>query len=358
MWWVAPDRFNRRDRFVGVCLVRYLRSSCDTRVPVRLLDRAHAGQTSGRPGQPSTLLGVIRRRAATARVHLRARRSRAAIRKVGAPLGVIIALGTLAGLIVILLTAVNPVGTAIGFVLATVAMTVVVLAYLWLDRWEPEPPRLLVFAFLWGASVAVVLVGRPELVLEASLIPPGDAATGVSPSRSRIGAPLIEEAAKGAVPAAHDDRPAPQRTQLADRLPGLRGLIGAGFAWLENILYIANGESLGRVAGHRGAAADHGAVRSSAVHHDVRASGCTSRCSSANAIAKVGCILLGYAGAVVHARAVERLVAARCRDLLPGLRVLDGAGLRAGDHAGRHTAGAGNSGSSPPNCPAWWPRAW
>ena len=69
----------------------------------------------------------------------------------------IIALGTVAGLIVIGLTAFNPVGTAIGFVLSSVAMTVVVLAYLWLDRWEPEPPRLLVLAFLWGASVAVVI---------------------------------------------------------------------------------------------------------------------------------------------------------------------------------------------------------
>ena len=72
------------------------------------------------------------------------------IRKVGAPLGVIIVLGTVTGLIVIGLTAVNPVGTAIGFALSSVAMTVVVLAYLWLDRWEPEPPRLLVLAFLWG----------------------------------------------------------------------------------------------------------------------------------------------------------------------------------------------------------------
>ena len=51
------------------------------------------------------------------------------IRKVGAPLGVIIALGTVAGLMVILLTAVNPVGTAIGFVLSSVAMTVVVLRF-------------------------------------------------------------------------------------------------------------------------------------------------------------------------------------------------------------------------------------
>lgn len=41
----------------------------------------------------------------------------------------IIGLGTLTGLIVILLTAVNPVGTAIGFVLSSVAITGAVLAY-------------------------------------------------------------------------------------------------------------------------------------------------------------------------------------------------------------------------------------
>ncbi|MDT5094402.1 MAG: protease PrsW, partial [Mycobacterium sp.] len=45
----------------------------------------------------------------------------------------VILLGTVAGLIVILLTALNPLGTAVGFVLSSVAMTVVVLAYLWLD---------------------------------------------------------------------------------------------------------------------------------------------------------------------------------------------------------------------------------
>ena len=76
----------------------------------------------------------------------------------------------------ILLTAVNPVGTAIGFVLATVAMMIVLLAYLWLDRWEPEPPRLLVLAFLWGASVAIVVSMVLELVF-GSLLATGEAAT-------------------------------------------------------------------------------------------------------------------------------------------------------------------------------------
>ncbi len=117
------------------------------------------------------------------------------VRKVGAPLGVLILLGTIAGLIVIALTAFNPVGTGIGFVMSSVAMTVVVLAYLWLDRWEPEPPRLLVLAFLWGASVAVIIASILQVVAEAAINP--GATESVSPVTIVLGAPLTEEAAKG-----------------------------------------------------------------------------------------------------------------------------------------------------------------
>ena len=116
------------------------------------------------------------------------------IRKVGAPLGVLILLGTIAGLVVIALTALNPVGAAIGFVLSSVAMTIVLLAYLWLDRWEPEPPRLLILAFLWGASVAVVIATILQLTLEAAINSGG---TEASPVSIVLGAPLTEEAAKG-----------------------------------------------------------------------------------------------------------------------------------------------------------------
>ena len=28
--------------------------------------------------------------------------------------------------------------------------------FLWIDRWEPEPPRLLLLAFAWGACVAAL----------------------------------------------------------------------------------------------------------------------------------------------------------------------------------------------------------
>ncbi|KUI47842.1 hypothetical protein AU198_22415 [Mycobacterium sp. GA-1199] len=165
------------------------------------------------------------------------------VRKVGAPLAVLILLATVVGLIIIGLTALNPIGAGIGLVLSSLAMVVVVLAYVWLDRFEPEPPRLLAFAFLWGASVAVVLSVILGLYLE-SLIVTGDS-DGVSPVSVVVIAPVIEEAAKGAfLLVMMTGRRRRELNSLTDCLV-YAGLVGAGFAWLEDILYIASGESLG-----------------------------------------------------------------------------------------------------------------
>ncbi|KUI12020.1 hypothetical protein AU193_02670 [Mycobacterium sp. GA-1285] len=165
------------------------------------------------------------------------------VRKVGAPLAVLILLATVVGLIVIGLTALNPLGAGIGLVLSSLVMVVVVLAYVWLDRFEPEPPRLLAFAFLWGASVAVVLSVILGLYLE-SLIVTGDS-DGVSAVSVVVIAPVIEEAAKGTfLLVMMTGRRRRELNSLTDCLV-YAGLVGAGFAWLEDILYIASGESLG-----------------------------------------------------------------------------------------------------------------
>ncbi len=164
------------------------------------------------------------------------------IRKVGAPLGVIIALGTVAGLILILLTAVNPVGTSIGFALSTLAMALVLLAYLWLDRWEPEPPRLLVLAFLWGASVAVLVSLILELMVE-SAINPGQKETSFA--GAAIAAPVIEEAAKGLfLLIMMTGRRRRELNSLTDCLV-YAGVTAVGFAWLEDVFYIADAGSIG-----------------------------------------------------------------------------------------------------------------
>ena len=218
------------------------------------------------------------------------------IRKVGAPLAVIIVLGTVAGLIVIALTALNPVGTAIGFVLSSVAMTVVVLAYLWLDRWEPEPPRLLVLAFLWGATVAVIIASTIQIYAE-SVINPGGTVT-VSWVSVVIGAPLTEEAAKGLF--------------LLLMMTGLRrnelnsltdclvyaGLTGAGFAWLEDILYIGGGESLADSLLTAALRLIMGPFAHS-LFTTMFGIGVYFALRQRNSLAKAGCILLGYLGAVI-----------------------------------------------------------
>lgn len=218
------------------------------------------------------------------------------VRKVGAPLGVLILLGTIAGLIVIALTAFNPVGTAIGFVLSSIAMTVVVLAYLWLDRWEPEPPRLLVLAFLWGASVAVVIASILQLVAEAA-INPGNGES-VSPVTIVLGAPLTEEAAKGLfLLLMMTGRRRNELNSLTDCLV-YAGLVGAGFAWLEDILYIGGGETVGDsllTAAMRLIMAPF----AHSLFTTMFGIGVWFALQHSKGLVKVGFILLGYLGAVI-----------------------------------------------------------
>ena len=218
------------------------------------------------------------------------------VRKVGAPLGVLITLGTITGLIVIALTAFNPVGTSIGFVLSSVAMTVVVLAYLWLDRWEPEPPRLLMLAFLWGASVAVIIASILQLVTEAAINP--GRPESVSPVTIVLGAPLTEEAAKGLfLLLMMTGRRRNELNSLTDCLV-YAGLVGAGFAWLEDILYIGSGETVGDsllTAAMRLIMAPF----AHSLFTTMTGIGVYFALQRRNAIAKAGCVLLGYVGAVI-----------------------------------------------------------
>ncbi|GAB7070855.1 PrsW family intramembrane metalloprotease [Mycolicibacterium hodleri] len=218
------------------------------------------------------------------------------IRKVGAPLGAIIAMGIVAGLSVILLTAVNPAGTSIGFVLATVAVALVLLAYLWLDRWEPEPPRLLVLAFTWGASVAVVVSVILELVF-GSLLATGQAATDEFVTLAIV-APIVEEAAKGAfLLVMMTGRRRNELNSLTDCLV-YAGIVAAGFAWLENIAYIGGGESLGGSLATAGLRLVMGPF-AHPLFTTMTAIGVHVGLQRRDPLAKVGCILAGYAGAVV-----------------------------------------------------------
>src|SRR3954453_7536245 len=72
----------------------------------------------------------------------------------------------------------------------------VVATFLWIDRWEPEPPRLLLLAFAWGACVAALtalLVNSGAALIAEEVIGrvSGDVVGSV------VVAPFVEEALKG-----------------------------------------------------------------------------------------------------------------------------------------------------------------
>lgn len=212
------------------------------------------------------------------------------IRKVGAPLGVIIGLGVIVGCILLLGILARPAGTTLGFVLASCATAIVILTYLWFDRWEPEPPRLLIFAFVWGASISVVI----SLALEQMSTP----VLGEGFAAMAMGAPVIEEAAKGLfLLFMMTGRRRNELNSLTDCLV-YAGFVAAGFAWLENIFYIAMGDSIGKsllTAGFR-------LVMGPFAHPlftSMTGIGVYLALQHRSAVGKILLIGLGYAGAVI-----------------------------------------------------------
>ena len=131
----------------------------------------------------------------------------------------------------VLLASGEPQAIAIGLVLAVLPVGPLVACYVWLDRYEPEPRRLLVAAFLWGALVATTVA----LVVQAL-----DQAINRSPTvwSAVVMAPLTEEAGKGVFVLLLLYL---RRHTIDGVIDGLvyAGLVGIGFAFTENILYYA-----------------------------------------------------------------------------------------------------------------------
>jgi len=167
-------------------------------------------------------------------------------RKVGASRLVIILLAILTALLLLLFTAANPGGTLTALVLSSLAMLVVLLCYRWLDRWEPEPRRLLQLAFLWGASIAVLLaVGLETFGSTVATVKPLVSKTF---DQAAIQAPFIEEAAKGLfLLIMLTGRRRHQLNSLTDCMV-YAGVVAVGFAWMEDIVYIAPADSPGQMA--------------------------------------------------------------------------------------------------------------
>jgi RsiW-degrading membrane proteinase PrsW (M82 family) len=139
--------------------------------------------------------------------------------------------------VVYLIVGLGPDAFALGGVMALVPLAIVFFGVRWIDRWEPEPRLAVVFAFLWGAAVAVIIalvVGTGVDPLIAA-ISGGDDVT-YEFIGAAIQAPVVEESAKGLgllviflAARKYFDGPVDGIVYAA--------WIAGGFAFTENILY-------------------------------------------------------------------------------------------------------------------------
>jgi len=139
-------------------------------------------------------------------------------------------------LAVYLLSGLGPNAFALGGILALVPLGIVLIGVNWIDRWEPEPRGILIFAFLWGAGAAVVItlivgVGVDRIASALNLsVASADFFGAV------VQAPLVEELAKGVgivliflFARKHFDGPVDGIVYAA--------WVAGGFAFTENIVY-------------------------------------------------------------------------------------------------------------------------
>lgn len=122
-------------------------------------------------------------------------------------------------------------GAGLALLYALVPLPLLCWTFWWLDRYEPEPLRYKLAAFVWGGVVSVVLALGGQLLVSALWDPSEQTlATYV--------APLTEEPAKALFLLLTLVR---WRRIIDGFLDGLvvAGLVGIGFAFMENIGYYA-----------------------------------------------------------------------------------------------------------------------
>ena len=132
----------------------------------------------------------------------------------------------------VLLASGAPTGLVVATVLAAVPVAPLIGCYLWLDRYEPEPRSLLVLGLGWGAFVATTIALALQF-FDHFALQGGRVREGI------FAAPLTEEAAKGLFILL---LLLFRRQELDGILDGIvyAGMVGIGFAFTENILYLTS----------------------------------------------------------------------------------------------------------------------
>ena len=144
---------------------------------------------------------------------------------------ILIAIAGVVGAVVIALSAGDPAGSGLSILFALIPLPLLWFVYWWLDRYEPEPRRYKFAAFVWGGVVAVAIA----LVLEIWIQETWDLS---DEQMASFVAPLTEEPAKCLFLLLTFLR---ARRVIDGFLDGLifAGIVGIGFAFVENIGYYA-----------------------------------------------------------------------------------------------------------------------
>lgn len=124
----------------------------------------------------------------------------------------------------------------VSLVAAVVPVTILIPLILLLDRLEPEPNSVLLFAFLWGAGVAVLASFLLNtLGMELYTVPVFGEDLGMFLTAA-VGAPLVEESAKGLVLLLLLWR---RRGEIDSATDGViyAAMVATGFAFTENVSY-------------------------------------------------------------------------------------------------------------------------
>lgn len=193
-------------------------------------------------------------------------------------------------------------GILAALVFGLVPMSVYALILWWFDRYEKEPIGLVIAAFLWGALPAIIFSLIVELVLGIPISTFVDPATANLLEAAAV-APIVEELAKG-VPLAL--LLLLFRREIDSPLDGIiyGGLVGFGFAAVENTLYFISALAEGDAEGFIFLAILRAFVfgLNHAMFTGLTGLGVALARSSPNGLLKVGAPLAGLAtGTIAHA---------------------------------------------------------
>jgi protease PrsW len=126
-----------------------------------------------------------------------------------------------------------------GF-LALIPLTIVLLGAWWIDRWEPEPIGIRIFAFLWGAGSSIVIALLVDTAAQIVVNAQGGPNGATDLVQAVVQAPMVEEGAKGfgvllifLVANKYFDGPVDGIVYAAT--------VAGGFAFSENIQYFGLG---------------------------------------------------------------------------------------------------------------------